>query len=272
MELSQAFSMRHVGAIIGAAVRERPTADGSVWIVEFELGTPLPPYLSNLLEVARGGPKIFKTVQAALNDVKSVGVASATVQFTSASSFRANRFQWLYEWVQGLHQQGVGEEGILEIFSKSSHIKLDLNDPAAVKQSRAIIRHALGQSDGKELEEYLPPVEVLDVKFLKPTDEGYLCQAFCPDSKEDFVFLVALDVTEKTLKYVLANRKAALCQFALVAAHQRPPQGYTDPDDPKPIVNGVWHPPVAKFRLRSDDIACIRSLPAGATRPAPSTR
>ena len=135
MELGQAFSMWHLGAITGATVRERPTADGSVWIVEFELGTHLPPYLSNLLEVARSGPKIFKTVQAALNDIKTVGVPSATVQFTSSSSFRANRFQWLYEWIQGLHQQGLREEGILEIFSKSSHIKLALNDPAAVKKA-----------------------------------------------------------------------------------------------------------------------------------------
>lgn len=266
MELGQAFSMRHVGAITGAAVIERPTADGSVWIVEFQLGTPLPSYLSNLLEVARGGPKIFKTVQAALNDVKTIGVQNATVQFTAANSFRANRFQWLYEWIQGLHREGLDEDGILECFSKSNHTRLDLNDPAAVKKSRTIIRHALGQSDGKELEEYLPPVEVLDVKFLKPTDEGYLCQAFCADSKEDFVFLVSLNVPEKTLKYALADRKTALCKFALVAAHQRHPQMYTDPDDPKPMVNGAWCPPVARFRLELDDLDCIRSLPAGATR------
>jgi len=264
MELAQAFSMRHVGAIIGAAVIERPTANGSVWVVEFQLGAPLPSYLSNLLEVARGGPKIFKTVQAALNDVKSIGVTNAIVQFTASDFFRANRFQWLYEWIQGLPQQGFDEDRILQAFSTNKSINLDLDDPAAVKLARIIIRHALGESDGKELEAYLPPVEVLDVKYLKPTDEGYLCQAFCADSKEDFIFLVSLEVAEKTLKYVLADRKAALCKFVLIAAHQRYPQMYTDPDQPAPMIDGVWHPPAAAFRLTLNDINCVRALPPGA--------
>lgn len=265
MELGQAFSMRHVGAITGASVIERPSQNGSVWIVEFQLAAPLPSHFSNLLEVARGGPKIFKTVQAALNDVKSIGVTSPTVQFTTSDSFRANRFQWLYEWIRGLPQQGFDEDRILQAFSTNPSINLDLNDAAAVKLGRIIIQHALGKTDGKELEAYMPPVEVLDVKFLKPTDDGYLCQAFCADSEENFVFLVSLDVTEKKLKYVLADRKAALCKFALFAAHQRHPQGYTDPDDPHPMINGVWHPPAAKFRLTLIDIECIRTLPVGAT-------
>jgi hypothetical protein len=264
MELGQAFSMHHVGAITGATVIERPAANGSVWVVEFQLGAPLPSYLSNLLEVARGGPKIFKTVQAALNDVKSTGVTNATVQFTVSDFFRANRFQWMYEWIQGLPQQGFDEDLILQAFATNKSINLDLNDPAAVKLGRIIIRHALGKSDGKELTAYLPPVEVLDVKYLKPTDEGYLCQAFCADSKEDFIFLVSLDVSEKTLKYVLTDQKAALCKFVLIAAHQRHPQMYTDPDQPAPTINGVWHPPSAAFRLTLNDIDCVRALPLGA--------
>lgn len=264
MELAQAFSMRHVGAIVGATVIERPTSSGNVWVVEFELGMPLPSYLSNLLEVARGGPKIFKTVQAALNDVKTVGIERAVVQFTSADSFRANRFRWMYDWIRGLAEDGFDEDRILQSFASNNNINLNLSDPAAVKLGRLIIQHALGLSDGKDLETYLPPVEVLDVKFLKATDEGYLCQAFCADSEENFVFLVSLDVPEKTLRYVLADRKTAMCRFVLIAAHQRHPQMYTDLDQPVSMVNGVWHPPVAAFRLNAEDISCVRSLPPGA--------
>jgi hypothetical protein len=258
MDLGQALSMHHVGAITGVVVIERPTADGSVWLVEFKTAKSLPAYLSPLLEVARGGPKIFKGVQAALNDVKSVGVTTATVQFTAAASFRANRFEWLYEWIRGLREQGYDEEGILDAFATNPGTRLNLDDEAAVKQTRIIIRHALGQCDGKELEAYLPPIEVLDVKYLKETDEGHLCQGLCPDSQDNFTFLVSLDVPAKKLRQVLADRKPALCKFALVAAHQRYPQEYTDPDSPAPAT-GVYRPPVAAFRLTSNDIDCCVS-------------
>jgi hypothetical protein len=251
--------MRHVGAIIGATVIERPAANGSVWVVEFEMKKALPPSVWNLLEVARGGPKIFKGVQAALNDIKSIGVTSATVQFTAAESFRANRFEWLYEWIRGLHQQNYDEAKILAAFATNPSTRLNLDDEAAVKLGRIIIRHALGQSDGKELEAYLPPIEVLDVKYLKATDEGHLCQATCPDRDHDFTFLVSPDVPEKKLKQVLAGRKPALCKFALVAAHQRHPQGYNDPDEPA-SATGAYRLPVAAFRLTSDDIECIGQL------------
>jgi hypothetical protein len=263
MDFGMAISLQHVGAITGAMVVERPTASGSVWVVEFKVSKPLPTYISNLLEVSRGGPKIFKGVQAALNDVKSIGMTSATVQFTAAESFRANRFEWLYEWIRGLHQQGYEEEQIIKAFATNPSTHLNLEDEGAIKLGRIIIRHALGLSDGKELEAYLPPVEVLDVKYIKPTDEGHLCQATCPDSQDDFTFLVSLDVPEKKLKSVLADRKAALCKFVLVAAHQRYPQGYDDPDMPA-AATGVYKPPVAAFRLTLSDIDCVRELSPGA--------
>lgn len=251
--------MHHVGAISGATVIERPAADGCVWVIEFKMDKPLPPTISNLLEVARRGPKIYKGIQAALNDLKTVGMTNATVQFTAGESFRANRFEWLYEWIRSLHQQGFDEEKILEAFATYSGTQLNLADEAAVKLGRIIVRHALGQCDGKELEAYLPPIEVLDVKYLKPTDEGHLCQAVCPDSQDNFTFLVSLDVSEKKLKHVLADRKAALCKFALVAAHQRHPQAYNDPNNPPPAT-GVYQPPVAAFRLTLSDIECLREL------------
>jgi hypothetical protein len=263
MDIGQAFSMRHVGAITGATVIERPTANGSVWIVEFVVSKKPPAFISTLLEVARGGPKIFKSVQAALNDVKSVGIANPTVQFTAAESFRANRFEWLYEWIRGLPPQGYDEEQILQAFTTNPATRLDLADDAAVKLARIIIRHALGQCDGAELEAYLPPVEVLDVRFIKATEKGYLCQATCADSSEDFKFLVSLDVPEKTLKYVVADRKSAMCKFVLVAAHRRNPQGYDDPDIPPPAT-GAYSPPVAAFKLTLGDINCIRELSPGA--------
>jgi hypothetical protein len=113
------------------------------------------------------------------------------------------------------------------------------------------------------LEAYLPPVEVLDVKFLKRTDEGYLCQATCPDSQDDFTFLVSLDVPEKQLRQAVTHCKSALCKFVLVAAHRRHPQVYTDPDIPAPT-SGVYQPSVAAFRLNRDDIShLVEWSPAG---------
>jgi hypothetical protein len=263
MDLGQAYSMRHVGAITGATVVERPTVDGSVWLVKFQVRNPLPSHLSTMLEVSRGKPKIFKGVQAALNDVKSTGVTNATVQFTGAAFFRRNRFEWLYEWIRGLPPQGFDEEKILAAFATNPATRLDLNDAEAVKLGRMIIRHALGHSDGKELEAYLPPIEVLDVKYLKATDEGHLCDATCADSTEDFKFLVSLDVPEKKLRKVMAVHKGALCKFVLVAAHQRYPQCYSDPDQPAPT-NGIYTSPVAAFRLNASDIGYVCEATPGA--------
>jgi hypothetical protein len=253
MDINQALAMRQVGAVTGAKVIERPTGEGSVWIVEFIFNQPLPESLSNLLEVSRGGPKIFKGVQAALNDLKTIGMASATVQFTAAHSFRANRFEWLYEWIRSLHQQGFDENRILSAFTTNPATHLDPDDPAAVKLGRIIIQHALGRSDGKELEAYLPPVEVLDVKYLRLTDEGHLCQATCANRDEDFVFLVGADVPEKELKSLLSDRKVAVCNYVLVAAHRLHPQAYTDPDT-GPVAPGPYTPPVASFRLTRSDL------------------
>lgn len=256
MDLSQAMAMRQVGAVTGAKVIERPTSDGSVWIVEFIFGQPLPESLSNLLEVSRGGPKIFRGVQAALNDLKSIGIANAVVEFTAADSFRANRFEWLYDWIRGLHQQGFDEERILSAFRTNPATRLNPDDHAAVKLGRIIIQHALGRSDGKELEAYLPPVEVLDVRYLRLTDEGHLCQAICANSEEDFVFLVGADVSEKELKSLLSNRKVSICKYVLVAAHRLHPQAYTDPEI-RPPASGPYTPPVASFRLTSSDIGYL---------------
>jgi hypothetical protein len=256
VEISQALAMHHVGAVTGAKVIERPTSDGSVWIVEFIFSHPLPESLSNLLEVSRGGPKIFKGVQAALNDLKTIGMANATVQFTAADSFRANRFEWLYEWIRGLHQQGFDEERILSAFTTNPATRLNADDHAAVKLGRIIIRHALGRSDGKDLEAYLPPVEVLNVRYLRLTDEGHLCQATCANSEEDFVFLVGSDVPEKKLKSLLSDRKAAVCKYVLVAAHRLHPQAYTDPECRLPA-SGPYTLPVASFRLTSSDFGYL---------------
>ena len=256
MELREAVTMYHVGAITGATVREKPSHDGSSWIVEFQTNKPLPPMMSYLLEAARGGPKIFKGIQAALNDIKSIGLVSATVSLAAAASFRTNRFEWLYEWIRGLRQQNYNEEQILGAFATYAGTRLDLNDDAAVKLARIIIRHALGLSDGKELEAYLPPFEVLDASYLKRTPDGYLCQATCPDSRDDFTFLIDIELPEKELKAVFAERKPALCRLALVAAHQRYPQGYDDPDISKPTT-GTYTPPVARFRLTHSDLECL---------------
>jgi hypothetical protein len=264
VELGQAFSLQHVGVITGATVVEKPTANGSVWVVEFDVDKPLPPHLSRHLEVARGGQKIFKGIQAALNDLKTVGFRNIRVQLTDAASFRTNRFEWLYPWIRSCYQQGMNEEGILEAFAVNPATRLQKNDREGERLARIIIQHALGKSDGKELEAYLPPVEVLDVKFLKETDEGFLCLATCPDGKDDFTFLVALDVLEKQLKGLIADRKAALCKYVLVAAHRRHPQGYTDPDAPPPQKNGAQVPLTAAFRLTRDDIDYLRALTPGA--------
>lgn len=245
MEFAQALSMFQVGAITGATAIEKPTQDGSVWVVELIFRAPLPSNLSGSLEVARGGKKVFKSIQAALNDIKNIGVTSATVQFGSADSFRRNRFEYLYQWIRFCYQQGLDEEGILKAFETNPTTLLQPGDEKGTKLAKIIIQHALGKSDGKELESYLPPIEVLDVKYLKPTDEGHLCQATHPDG--DLNFLISLDVPVAQVKSALANHKAAMCKFALVAAHCRNPQGYTDPETP-------GRSPAAAFRLTLDDI------------------
>jgi hypothetical protein len=259
MEFAQALSMFQVGAITGATAIEKPTEEGSVWVVELIFGTQLPPHLSGWLEVARGGKKVFKSIQAALNDIKNIGVMSATVQFGSADSFRRNRFEYLYKWIQSLYQEGYDEEGILKAFETNPATSLQPGDEKAVRLAKVIIQHALGKSDGKELEAYLPPVEVLDVKYLKPTDEGHLCQAACPDG--DFTFLISLDVPIAQVKSTLTNHKAAMCKFTLVAAHCRNPQGYTDPANPS-------RPPAAAFRLTSDDINYLSASDFKNVRPS----
>jgi hypothetical protein len=212
-----------------------------------------------LLLVARGGKKVFKSIQAALNDIKNIGVMSATVQFGSADSFRRNRFEYLYKWIQFLYQEGYDEERILKAFETNPATSLQPGDEKTVRLAKVIIQHAFGKSDGKELEAYLPPVEVLDVKYLNPTDEGHLCQAACPDG--DFTFLISLDVPIAQVKSTLTNHKAAMCKFALVAAHCRNPQGYTDPANPS-------RPPPAAFRLTSDDINYLSASDFKNVRPS----
>ena len=175
---------------------------------------------------------------------------SATVQFDSADSFRRNRFEYLYDWIRFCYQEGHDEEWILKAFETNPATLLQPGDEKGKKLAKIIIQHALGKSDGKELEAYLWPVEVLDVKYLKPTDEGHLCQATCPD--EDFTFLISLDVPATQVKSAITNHKAAMCTFALVAAHYRYPQGYTDPDSP-------GKSPAAKFRLTRDDVNYLSS-------------
>ncbi|MGA7157752.1 MAG: hypothetical protein WBY53_12935 [Acidobacteriaceae bacterium] len=248
MDYAQALSMFQVGAITGAKAIEKPTEEGSIWVVELIFRTPLPPHISGWLEVARGGKKVFKSIQAALNDIKNIGVASATVQFGAADSFRRNRFEYLYEWIRFCHQQGYDEEGILKAFETNPATSLQPGDEKGIKLAKVIIQHALGKSDGKELESYLPPIEVLDVKYLKLTDEGHLCQATHPDG--DFVFLISLDVSLADVKSALSNHKVAMCKFTLVAAHYRNPQGYTDPETP-------GRSPAAAFRLTRDDLHCL---------------
>lgn len=250
MDYAQALSMFQVGAITGASAVEKPTEEGSVWVVELIFRTPIPSHLSAWLEVARGGKKVFKSIQAALNDIKNIGVMSATVQFCAVDSFRKNRFEYLYEWIRFCHQQGLDEEEILKAFETNPATSLQPGDEKGVKLAKVIIRHALGKSDGKELESYLPPIEVLDVKYLKPTDEGHLCQATHPDG--EFTFLIGLDVPVAQVKSALINHKAAMCQLTLVAAHCRNPQGYTDPETP-------GRSPAAAFRLTGDDIHYLSS-------------
>lgn len=265
MNIGIAFTLKSVGTITGSTIVERPDPDGpSVWVIKFETSEKLPTHMSNLLEVARGNPKIFKGIQAALNDLRSIGIMNTNVQLTDISSFRANRFEWLYPWIRGMAEQGYDENRILNAFSVSNGTNLDMNNDNDVRLTRIIIQHALGQSDGKELEAYLPPVDVLDVKLLKPTDdEGwFLCQAHCSNSDEDFTFL-ACEVEEKKLHYVFVNHKAALCRLALFAAHQRNPCEYTDASVPQPT-SGTYKPPVARFKLNAADILAISGQEPGA--------
>lgn len=258
MDIGVAFTLKSVGTITGSSIVERPKPDGpSVWVIKFETSQKLPAYMSNLLEVARGNPKIFKGAQAALNDLRSIGIMNTNVQLTDISSFRANRFEWLYPWIRGMAEQGYDENRILNAFSVFNGTKLDLNNDNDVRLTRIIIQHALGQSDGKELEAYLPPVDVLDVRILKQIDdEGwFLCQAHCSNSDEDFTFLVS-EVEEKKLRLLFTNHKAALCKLALFAAHQRNPWEYTDASVPQ-LTPGTHKTLVARFKLNAEDILAI---------------
>ncbi|MFJ2388627.1 hypothetical protein [Pseudomonas koreensis] len=84
MDIGQAFSMFHVGAINGARISERIDEGRSTWSVQFDMAKQLPSHLSTHLETARGGKKIFKTIEAALSDLKTIGLEEVTVTFSKA--------------------------------------------------------------------------------------------------------------------------------------------------------------------------------------------
>jgi hypothetical protein len=228
MDIGQAFSMFHVDAILSAKVIEKPALSRSVWVVQFEMRKEPPLYITTSLETARGEEKIFKSVEAALKDLKNIGFTDVVISMSTVENFRRNRFEWLYEWIVGLHEQGWDEERILQAFETCPATHIDLSNEKEVSLAKAIIGHAVGRTDGKELEAYLPPIDVLDIKWLKTVTEGYLFQAICPDSAENFYFLIESSLSEKQLSRLVSTHKDVLCKRVLVAAHTQHPYQVSD--------------------------------------------
>jgi hypothetical protein len=84
MDIGQAYSMFHVDAIKGAVLIEKPLPEKkSSWIVKFEMNKPLPRHLSDSLETARGEEKVFRTAEAALKDLKTIGVTEVAVRLSN---------------------------------------------------------------------------------------------------------------------------------------------------------------------------------------------
>lgn len=79
MDIGQAFSMFHVGAIDGAQLTERNDEKGSCWVVELKATRSLPSHLSLDLETSRGGQKVFRHIDSAIKDLKTIGVTEITL-------------------------------------------------------------------------------------------------------------------------------------------------------------------------------------------------
>ena len=255
MNTETAISLYQVGRISGAVLIPKRTAHGQVWMAEFVVTTTLPPFITGNLETGDGGPLLFHDVPSALTELRHIGLSETTVQLRAGSSSRCQRFEPLYPWLQGLHALGYDEAKLLDAFAAHPATQLARGHVPALHTARLIIEHALGRSSGQELDARLPHLDVLDIKFLRPTPAGHLCQACCPDSADDFFFLVSLDAPEKHVRYVIADHKPALRSFVLMARHLRQPLA----DDATTSASGA-----PCFLLSPADIAYLRSLVTGA--------
>jgi|CXWL01.1.fsa_nt_gi hypothetical protein len=83
MDIGQAFSMFHVDAIRSAKVIEKLSLGRSVWVVQFEMRKETQTYITTSLETARGEEKIFKSVEAALKDLKTIGFTEVAIRLFS---------------------------------------------------------------------------------------------------------------------------------------------------------------------------------------------
>lgn len=78
MDLALATAYCSSGFIKGATIVEGPASDGTYY-VELDYSNAVEKSQSRWLETSRGNRKLFKTVQSALNDIKSIGFEKASV-------------------------------------------------------------------------------------------------------------------------------------------------------------------------------------------------
>jgi hypothetical protein len=164
-----------------------------------------------------------------------------------------NPNEYLYPWIQGLDQHCFDEQKIVEAMSTVNGGNIDMTKKENADLALLIVRHALGKSDGKELEALYFPSAITEVTVIKAVPEGHLCQAACSDRRHDFTFLVEHAVSDKILKDVAKNHTGGFAKILQSALRERNPYGYTDADYPQPDPN-VRRPPCAKFLLVQNDL------------------
>ncbi|OHX37002.1 hypothetical protein BJL95_20125 [Methylomonas sp. LWB] len=78
MDLSLATAYCSSGSITAATIVEGPVSEGTYY-VEFACPIEVEKSHSRWLETSRGNRKLFKNIQSALNDIKSIGLEKASI-------------------------------------------------------------------------------------------------------------------------------------------------------------------------------------------------
>lgn len=80
MDIGQAFTLFRVGTIEGAHISQTLEGNGG-WGMELLPNRDLPAHISTTMETARGGTKIYKTIEAAVKDLQTIGLTQALLTF-----------------------------------------------------------------------------------------------------------------------------------------------------------------------------------------------
>lgn len=148
-------------------------------------------------------------------------------------SWKRNPYKYLYEWIQGLRDQGYNHDQILKAFETNQATRMNPDDVDQVTLADVIIRHALGEAADSEIEKYCTPTDVEDFEVVGECHEGYAFKARTPDNEDDFYFLVdknAVSTAEsiEDINFILEQQKDRVCNLVLYKSHIQHPYGVSN--------------------------------------------